>query len=99
MTDTGRSLGPRARVIGAGFIAGIALWCTRGGLEIVAGPAGALRVALLPSGWQAISLIAAMAGLALGLAHATAWAATGRARVLSDADADVARPLVADRRC
>ena len=40
---------------------------TRGGLEVVAGPAGPLRVALLPSGWQALSLIAAaMAGAALG---------------------------------
>ena len=52
----------RARALAAGVVAGLALWCTRGGLEVVAGPAGPLRVALLPSGWQALSLIAAMAG-------------------------------------
>ena len=58
-------------------------------------PAGPLRVALLPSGWQALSLIAAMAGAALGLAHAVAWAGGGEARTITDDDADVTRPLVA----
>jgi hypothetical protein len=79
----------------AGVVAGLALWCTRGGLEVVAGPAGPLRVALLPSGWQALSLIVAMAGLAVGLVHAVAWASRGDARAITDADADVTRPLFA----
>ena len=52
-------------------------------------------MALLPSGWQALSLIAAMAGAALGLAHAVAWAGRGDARAITDADADVTRPLFA----
>jgi len=52
-------------------------------------------VALLPSGWQALSLIAAMAGAALGLAHAVAWAGGGEARAITDQDADVTRPLFA----
>ena len=60
MSDTGRRPGPRTRAIGAGLVAGLALWCTRGSLDIVAGPAGALRVALLPSGWQALSILGAM---------------------------------------
>ena len=85
----------RARALAAGIVAGLALWCTRGGLEVVAGPAGPLRVALLPSGWQALSLIAAMAGAALGLAHAVAWAGGGDARAITDDDADVTRPLFA----
>ncbi len=85
----------RTRALAAGIVAGLALWCTRGGLEVVAGPAGPLRVALLPSGWQALSLIAAMAGAALGLAHAVAWAGRGDARVITDEDADVTRPLFA----
>ena len=85
----------RARALAAGIVAGLALWCTRGGLEVVAGPAGPLRVALLPSGWQALSLIAAMAGAALGLAHAVAWAGGGDARAITDEDADVTRPLFA----
>ncbi len=54
-----------------------------------------MRVALLPSGWQALSLVAAMAGLALGLVHAVAWAGRGDARAVTDADADVTRPLFA----
>jgi hypothetical protein len=95
MTDSRRSLGPRARAIGAGVVAGLAFWCTRGGLEVVAGAAGPLRVALLPSPWQALSIVAVMAGVALGLAHLTAWAATGQGRTLTDADADVTRPLAA----
>lgn len=95
MTESRRSLGPRARAIGAGVVAGLAFWCTRGGLEVVAGPAGPLRVALLPSPWQALSIVAVMAGAALGLAHLTAWAATGRGRILTDDDADVTRPLAA----
>jgi len=85
----------RARALAAGIVAGLALWCTRGGLEVVAGPAGPLRVALLPSGWQALSLIAAVAGAALGLAHAVAWAGGGDARAIADEDADVTRPLFA----
>jgi hypothetical protein len=85
----------RARALAAGVVAGLALWCTRGGLEVVAGAAGPLRVALLPSGWQALSLVAAMAGAALGLAHAVAWAGSGDARVITDDDADVVRPLFA----
>ena len=92
---TERRSGARARALAAGVVAGLALWCTRGGLEVVAGPAGPLRVALLPSGWQALSLVAAMAGLALGLAHAVAWAGGGDARVITDDDADVVRPLFA----
>jgi hypothetical protein len=95
MTESGSSFGARPRAVTAGLVAGLALWCTRGGLELVAGPDGPLRVALLPSGWQALSLVAAMAGLALGIAHAVAWRATGNARVISDADADVVRPLAA----
>ena len=85
----------RARALAAGVVAGLALWCTRGGLEVVAGPAGPLRVALLPSAWQAISLIAAMAGAALALTHAAAWASGGDARAITDDDADVVRPLYA----
>ena len=85
----------RARALAAGLVAGLALWCTRGGLEVVAGPTGPLRVALLPSGWQALSLIAAMAGAALGLAHAVAWAGGGDGRAIADEDADVTRPLFA----
>jgi len=85
----------RARALAAGLVAGLALWCTRGGLEVVAGPAGPLRVALLPSGWQALSLIAAMAGAALGLAHAVAWAGGGDPRAITDDDAEVTRPLFA----
>jgi len=84
-----------ARALCAGIVAGFALWCTRGGLEVVAGPTGPLRVALLPSGWQALSLIAAMAGAALGLAHAVAWAGGGGGRSITDGDADVTRPLFA----
>jgi hypothetical protein len=95
MTESRRSLGPRARAIGAGVVAGLAFWCTRGGLEVVAGADGPLRVALLPSLWQALSIVGAMAGAALGLAHLTAWAATGQSRTLADADADVTRPLAA----
>jgi len=94
MTD-GRTFGPRARAIGAGVLAGLAFWCTRGALEVVAGPHGPLRVALLPSVWQALSIVTAMVAAALGLAHLTAWAATGQGRVLTDADADVTRPLAA----
>ena len=85
----------RARALAAGLVAGLALWCTRGGLEVVTGPAGPLQVALLPSGWRALSLIAAMAGAALGLAHAVAWAGGGDARAIADEDADVTRPLFA----
>ncbi len=85
----------RARALAAGVVAGLALWCTRGGLEVVAGPAGPLRVALLPSAWQAVSLVAAMAGAVLGLAHAVAWAGRGDVRAITDADADVTRPLFA----
>src|SRR5687768_6308411 len=85
----------RARALAAGLVAGVALWCTRGGLEVVAGPAGPMRVALLPSGWQALSLIVAMAGAALALVHAVAWAASGDARAIGDDDADVVRPLLA----
>jgi hypothetical protein len=95
MTESGPTFGARPRAVAAGVVAGLALWCTRGGLELVAGPDGPLRVAVLPSGWQALSLVAAMAGLALGLAHAVAWRVTGNARALTDADADVVRPLVA----
>jgi hypothetical protein len=90
---TERQSRARARVLAAGVVAGLALWCTRGGLEVVAGPDGPLRVALLPSGWQALSLIGAMAGAALGLVHAVAWAGRGDARAITDADADVTRPL------
>ena len=85
----------RARALTAGVVAGLALWCTRGGLEVVAGPAGPMRVALLPSLWQAASLVAAMAGAALGLAHAVAWAGGGDARAITEDDADVVRPLFA----
>jgi hypothetical protein len=85
----------RARALAAGLVAGVALWCTRGGLEVVAGPTGPLRVALLPSGWQALSLIAAMAGAALGLAHAVAWAGGGDGRAIAEDDAEVTRPLFA----
>jgi hypothetical protein len=95
MSDTGRRPGPRTRAIGAGVIAGLALWCTRGSLDIVAGPAGALRVALLPSGWQALSILGAMVAAAHGLACVTARAATGRWTGNTDADADVTRPLIA----
>jgi hypothetical protein len=95
MSDTGRGPGPRARAIGAGVIAGLALWCTRGGLEIVAGPAGPLRVALLPSGWQALSIVGATIAGTLGLAHLAARAATGRWSPITGADADVTRPLAA----
>ena len=95
MTESGPGFGARPRAVGAGVVAGLALWCTRGGLELVAGPDGPLRVAVLPSGWQALSLVAAMAGLALGLAHAVAWRVTGNARTLADADADVVQPLAA----
>ena len=52
-------------------------------------------MALLPSGWQALSLIAAMAGAALGLAHAVAWAGGGEVRTITDQDADVTQPLFA----
>jgi hypothetical protein len=86
---------PRVRALAAGLVAGLALWVTRGGLEVVAGPDGPLRVALLPSGWQALSLVAVMMGAVLGFAHAVAWAATGSARTLGDADADTTRPLFA----
>lgn len=85
----------RARALAAGLVAGVALWCTRGGLEVVAGPDGPLRVALLPSGWQALSLIGAMIGAALGLAHAVAWAGGSDGRAITDDDADVTRPLMA----
>src|SRR5690349_23065389 len=85
----------RARALAAGVVAGLALWCTRGGLEVVAGPHGPMRVALLPSGWQALSLIAAMAGAALALVHAVAWAGGGDARAIAEDDADVVRPLFA----
>ena len=85
----------QAQALAAGIVAGLALWCTRGGLEVVAGPNGPLRVALLPSGWQALSLIAAMAGAALGLAHAVAWAGGGDGRAIAEDDADVTRPLFA----
>ena len=93
MTD--RRSRARARALAAGVVAGLALWCTRGGLEVVAGPAGPMRVALLPSLWQAISLIAAMAGGALGLVHAVAWAGGSDARAITEDDADVVRPLFA----
>jgi hypothetical protein len=95
MTESRRSRGPRIRAIGAGVVAGLAFWCTRGGLEVVAGTAGPLRVAVMPSPWQGLSIVAAMAGAALALAHLTAWAATGQGRTLTDADADVTRPLAA----
>src|SRR5829696_2021544 len=85
----------RARALAAGVVAGLALWCTRGGLEVVAGPGGPLRVALLPSGWQALSLVAAMAGAALAFVHAVARAGGGDGRAITDDDADVVRPLIA----
>ncbi len=90
-----RQTGARARALAAGVTAGLALWCTRGGLEVVAGPDGPLRVALLPSPWQALSLVAAMAGLAVGLVHGVAWAGRGDARAVTVDDADVTRPLFA----
>jgi hypothetical protein len=84
-----------ARALAAGLVAGVALWCTRGGLEVVAGPHGPLRVALLPSGWQALSLIGAMVGATFGIAHLAAWASGGTGRTISEDDADVTRPLLA----
>lgn len=95
MTDRTQRARARTRALAAGVVAGLALWCTRGGMEIVAGLDGPLRVALLPSPWQALSLVAAGAGATLGLAHLVAWGATGRHRDLGDADADVTRPLFA----
>ncbi|MEO5822937.1 MAG: hypothetical protein ABIT71_20720 [Vicinamibacteraceae bacterium] len=85
----------RARALAAGLVAGVALWCTRGGLEVVAGADGPMRVALLPSGWQALSLIGGMVGVAFGIAHLVAWAASGSGRTITDDDADVTRPLLA----
>src|SRR5215212_433041 len=85
----------RGRALAAGIVAGLALWCTRGGLEVVAGPTGALRVALLPSGWQALSIVAAMAGGVLGLVHAVAWAGSRDGAAITEDDADVVRPLFA----
>ena len=83
---------PRARALAGGFVAGLALWVTRGGLEVVAGPSGPLRVALLPSAWQALSLIAVAMGATLAFAHLVAWLATGNGKVLSDADAETTYP-------
>ena len=62
---------------------------------MVAGPAGPLRVALLPSGWQALSLIGAMVGADLGLAHHGRLGRRRRGRAITDDDADVTRPLIA----
>jgi len=64
-------------------IAAVALWCTRGLLDIVSGPAGdVMRVAMLPPWWLLAILV-----FVLG--------AGGLAAIRAGADSDIALPLCA----
>jgi hypothetical protein len=54
----------------AGASAGVALWCTRGVLDLVAAPAGPVRVAMLPPVWQLVLLVALTLVGVVALAHA-----------------------------
>ena len=86
----------------SGCSAGVGLWCYQAALDIIASPGGQVRIALLPPLWL---LAACVAGGALAAVLAAvvltrltdaatpAGSAPSRAPVVSEAAADVLRPL------
>jgi hypothetical protein len=65
-----RHLGPPLRTAAlAGAIAGVALWCTRGVVDLIATSAGPVRVAMLPPLWALALLVVLGVAAALALAY------------------------------
>ena len=81
MAESGAIARPTAWV-GALVLTAAGLWCTRGLLDIVGGPSGAIRVAMLPPWWLLVAAVVVLGAIGWAAAHA-------------DRDVDAVLPLCA----